>query len=392
MEAVQFSVPALIKKVASGEKTHKDLTRDEARWIMARALSGGLADVQLGALLSALRLKGETVPELTGFLEAVAAAGERCRPGVLPGRPTVAHCGATSGKQRFFLAAPAAALVAAGAGVPVCIAGRYGREVKFPVTELEVFAALGVERLHPAAAAEVLDRVGVAVVAQADCHPDLTRLAELRVPLGMRTVAQSLEKFVFPVQPAVAVVGAFHWNYLQRLAEAAAALAGQGAWPERFVLLQERDGATDPAPAAPARGCVVQAGQVAEWKWSPEGAGVERYDPEALPGAGVRETAELTLQVLQGQGPAAHAEMVAYNAGLLMHAARPQEPPAVCVAHARRLIRAGAGLEKLLALRRVTGALARVRAIRAQAVSCAPGPGAPPAAAASVAPPGHRSA
>ena len=55
-----FSVPALIKKIASGEKTHKDLTRDEARWIMGLALDGQLTGVQLGALLAALRLKGET--------------------------------------------------------------------------------------------------------------------------------------------------------------------------------------------------------------------------------------------------------------------------------------------------------------------------------------------
>lgn len=337
-----MSVPSLIKKVASGEKTSKGLSRDEARWILAEAMAGRLSELQMGALFAALRLKGEEVPELAGFLEAVAATVQPV-PAAAAGRPLVAHCGATSGKGHFFLNSVGAALLAAAAGVQVLICARADDEVKFPLTEVGVARALGARTdLAPEAVAEQLERVGLAVCEQRLLHPGLTRLSLFRIPLGMRTVAQSVEKFVFPVRPTVAVAGAFHINYLRRLAE-----AGAMAFDFPLLLLQERDGATDLMPVNPVKGFTVREGLVAEWQVTPEEAGLARYEKGDFPSLDAAETARITRELLAGEGPQPLREMLLYNAGLLIHSGRPELPLPEALALARTLLREGAALALL---------------------------------------------
>lgn len=337
-----MSIPHLIKKVASGEKTHKDLTRAEARWVMASALAGRLSDLQLGALLAALRLKGEKVDELAGFLEAVAATVQPV-PSPAGGRPLVAHCGATSGKAHAFLSSLGGAMLAAAAGVPVLICGRTGEEAKSPVTEVAVARALGARTdLAPEAIAERLERVGVAVCEQRLLHPGLTRLSLLRIPLGMRTVAQSVEKFVFPVRPTAVLAGAFHLNYLRRLAEAAA-----GLYDFLLLLLQERDGGVDPMPAGLVRGFQVHGGQVADWVMTPEAASIARFEKPNFPPLDPAETARLTRDLLAGRGEPPLEAMLLYHAGLVIHLGRPELSLPEAVNLARSLQREGGGLAVL---------------------------------------------
>lgn len=337
-----MSIPGLIKKVASGEKTHKDLTRAEARWVMAEALSGGLTDLQLGALLAALRLKGEQVAELEGFMEAVAATVEPV-PVQSDGRPLVAHCGVTSGKAHAFLSSLGGAMLAAAAGVPVLVCGRTGEEAKSPTTEVAVARALGARTDRPPeAVAEQLGRAGVAVCEQRLLHPGLTRLSLCRIPLGMRTVAQSVEKFVFPVRPTAVLAGAFHLNYLRRLAEAAAHL-----YDFSLLMLQERDGAVDPMPTGLVRGFRVHNGQMADWEMTPEAAGFERFEKTAFPPLDPAQTALLTRELLAGRGEPPLEAMLLYHAGLLIHVGRPDLPLPEAVSLARSVQRERAGLAVL---------------------------------------------
>lgn len=342
-----FRAPVLIKKVANGEKSHKDLTREDAQWIMTLALEGQLTDVQLGALLAALRLKGETAEELAGFLAAVVTGTERIP---TPPGPLVAHCGVTGGKDHAFLASPGAALLASAAGVRVCICSRSGAELGLPTTEIDVFHALGVATcLTPAVAGEALDGAGLCVVEQQQFHPRLARLSGLRKELGMRTVAQSLEKYVFPVQPTAAVAGAFHRGPLQRLAEATAATFG---FP--LFLLQTRDGTIDPLPARYTPGFQVRDGEISEWQVSPEAAGLAPQDPASLPALDATGTADLTVALLQGALGGPHREMLLYAAGLLLHAGL-QRPLDACVAQARDVLASGAGMAVLARLRQMQG-------------------------------------
>lgn len=331
-----MEVPALIKKVASGEKTHKDLTEAEAYFVMTEVLAGRLSDLQVGALLATLRLKGEAVDELAGFLRAVQESTVAIP---LVAGPVVAHCGVTAGKGHSFLAAPAATMLAVAAGVKVLVCGRTGAETRFPLTDVDVYAALGITTMvPPGAAGALLAERGLAVVEQRLYHPALARLAAMRVPLGMRTVAQSLEKLVFPLRPTAVIVSAFHLNYLRRLSEAAGRV-----YDFRLVLMQERDGATDLVPAVPTKGFVVDGGQVSDWQVTPEEAGLERQTRESLPPLDLAETVAVTRDVLAGRLHGPHREMVLYSAGLLMQAGGlvPSLPEGV--ARARGLLETGAG-------------------------------------------------
>lgn len=345
-----FHIPTLLKKVASGQKTKADLTREEARWIMARALAGAMADVQTGALLAALRLKGESVAELAGFLEASYEAALPLRS---PVQGMVATCGATGGKSRAFLATPAAALVAAAAGVPVCVAGRSAHEAKHPTTEVEVCALLGLEvNGDEDEVAGALRDSGFAAVRQTRLHPALASLSALRFPLGMRTVVQALEKIYFPSGAETVVAGAFHLGYLERIAQACAELAGQPGWPRRFLLVQEREGGIDLLPGDRLTGFIVTPGRVREWKVALQEIGIERYSAEELPGLDAPATAAVAQDILAGGGTAAQREMVTLNAALLIHAGRPSCSLSDSVLLARQVLAGYAALGKLDELRR----------------------------------------
>lgn len=335
------SAAALIKQVANGEKSSRDLTREEARWLFHQALTGRLSDLQLGALLATWRLKGEAVPELAGCLDAVQ---ETTTAVPYSGRrPLVAHCGTASGKHQFFLSAPAAAVLAAATGIDVLICGRSGAEQDYPATEIDVFRHLGLHTdLSPAEVADALDRNRLAVCEQRRFNPGLARLSDLRKPLGMRTVAQSVEKYAFPVRPTAALAGAFHIGYLRRLAQAVATV-----FDFPLYLLQERDGAIDPRPVHPTRGFAISHGQASEWECTPERAGILPQDRHAFAPLSAAQTAAVTREVLAGAQAGPLREMILYNAGLLIHAARPEVALTDGVAIAREALQQGAGRELL---------------------------------------------
>lgn len=350
-----YRVSQLIKKIAGGEKTKQDLTADEARWLWERALRGELLDVQLGALLAAWRLKGETAAELEGCLRATAASLRRV-PGPLP-PGLVLTCGATSGKGHHFLAAPAALCVAAAAGLPVACVGLGGDQVRFPLTEVDVFRRLGVAvDLAPADVSRVLRQAGLVVWRQVHAAPALARLSALRVPLGMRTVAQAVEKFVDPLGAGAMVAGAFHLNYLERLAHVLARLAGQEGWAPAFLLLQERDGGVDVAPLHPVVGFRVRPGAVEPLRVPVEELGLRRVLSAEVPPLGLPETAALTEELLAGGGPEPLRSMVALSAGLLLFAGGKEERLARCVERAAAVLASGAGLRTLAALRQAAPA------------------------------------
>lgn len=228
-----------IREIGRGPKGSRDLGRGAARDLLGAILDGAVPDLELGAILVAMRIKGESLDETLGFLDALAtrvarlaAPADRSRPVVLP---------SYNGARRGANLTPLLALLLARYGVPVLVHGlagagdaddaepegdeapddaRFGR-----VTSADVLHLLGVRPSFTIDDAQArLDRGGVAYLPTAVLAPALAELLGRRARLGVRSFGHSLAKLLDPFAgKGVRVVSVSHPDYLERMREVLAA-------------------------------------------------------------------------------------------------------------------------------------------------------------------------
>jgi len=203
-----------------------DLAESEMAAVVESILGGAASPVQVGALLVALRMKGETVDELTG-----AARAMRAHATPLPGVPAdaVDTCGTGGDGASTLNVSTAAGLVAAGAGVPVAKHGN--RAVSGAVGGADVLEALGVTlALPPAALAECLRTVGFAFLYAPALQPAMRHAAAPRRELGVRTFFNLLGPLTNPAGVRRQVLGVYDRRWLEPVARVLGRLGSERAW------------------------------------------------------------------------------------------------------------------------------------------------------------------
>lgn len=223
----------IIKEIGRGAKGARALDRAQATATFAAMLDGSVPDLELGAILIALRIKSETLDELLGFKHAMDALGAKLQ--VPPGPRTVV-LPTYNGARRQPNLMPLVAMLLARAGVPVLIQGRHDFETR--VSPFELLAALDI---HPAAdadaAAAQLDGQRLSCVAVTTLLPGLDRLLALRPRMGVRSSAHTMAKLLDPCPGrSVRVVAVTHPEYLERMDEFLRADGG------RAMLLRGTEG------------------------------------------------------------------------------------------------------------------------------------------------------
>jgi len=207
--AARLNAAPFLREIGRGRDGARGLSRERAAELMAAILDGALDDLALGAVLLALRMKGEEAEEIAGFLDALAprlARAPACAPGwvVLP-----SYNGARSQANLV----PLLALLLARRGLPVLVHGQDSEPagVARPrVTTAQIFDLLGVEPCATMAEAGARAAAGVpARVALATFAPALARLVALRPVLGVRNVAHTLAKLVCPVSGHALLVSSY---------------------------------------------------------------------------------------------------------------------------------------------------------------------------------------
>ncbi|TFW34396.1 DNA-binding protein YbiB [Massilia horti] len=222
----EFKAARFIKEIGRGQKGARSISREEARELYTAMLDGRVSDIELGALLLAMRIKGESVDELAGFLEAahdsfapLPAPGGDYAPVLIP---------SYNGSRKLPNLTPLLALLLAREGVPVLVHGVTvdpGR-----ITTAEILAELGV----PASATSA--DVAAAFAAHRPAFMPITALApklahmlSLRAILGVRNSTHTLVKILQPFDgPALRLVSYTHPEYLQTLSEYFMLDAGAG--------------------------------------------------------------------------------------------------------------------------------------------------------------------
>ena len=326
------------------------LTQIEAQETLADIVEGAPSQLQVAALLGAMRARGETTAELSGFARAMRA---RVVPVKTNSTPLIDTCGTGGDSPRAglgtFNISTAAALVAAAAGARIAKHGN--RAVSSQSGSADVLEALGVHLdLTPEAIGRCIDEVGLGFMFAPNHHPAMKNVAPLRRELGVRTIFNLIGPLTNPANAARQVMGVPAAKWLQPIAQT---LRDLGC--ERALVVHSRDGLDEFSTCAPTDFIELKNGELRAGFYDPRDGQIACLNAAALAGSDAAGNAVIIQQVLHdGSGPS--ADIVCLNAAATLVVADIAPDFAEGIRLARATIRAGAAREKLQRLREFTEA------------------------------------
>jgi anthranilate phosphoribosyltransferase len=333
-----------LKKVVERE----DLSAEEAFLTMDEIMSGKANDAQIAAFLTALRMKGETVAEITGFARAMR---EKVTPIKVRGRvdasitgtdreALVDTCGTGGDASNTFNISTATAFVVAGAGIPVAKHGN--RSVSSLCGSADVLEALGVSlELTPEQVGECIDQIGIGFLYAPMLHKAMKYVMPARREIKIRTVFNILGPLTNPAGASAQVMGVYQESLTEPLAQV---LRGLGA--RRAFVVHGLDGLDEVSLAAETKISEVRDGQVQTYTVSPEDFGLKRASLHDLQGGNAAENAQIIRRILGGE-PGPKRDVVLMNASLAIAAGGKAHDLKEGVAVAARSIDSGAARERL---------------------------------------------
>jgi anthranilate phosphoribosyltransferase len=290
---------ALLAKVATGAA----LTTEEAAQAFDRMMSGEATPSQMGALLMALRVRGETVEEITGAVRTMRAKMLT----VSAPADAVDIVGTGGDGSGSFNISTAAAFVVAGAGVPVAKHGN--RALSSRCGAADVLAALGVRvDIGPHEIAGCIREVGIGFMFAPNHHPAMKHVGPTRVEIATRTIFNLLGPLSNPATVKRQMVGVFSRHWVEPLA-----LVLKNLGSERALVVHGSDGLDEITTAGATSVASLENGKVRTFELSPEDAGVSKVKPEALRGGTAFENASALRRVLEGEA-GAYRDVVVFNA------------------------------------------------------------------------------
>ena len=294
--------PSLLAALLRGE----DLTADDTGWVMAELMAGDATPVQVAGFAVALRAKGETAGEVAGLVEVMLAEAADVQ---VDGR-VVDTCGTGGDRSNTVNLSTMAALVVAGAGVPVVKHGN--RAASSACGSADLLEALGVVvDLPPAAVGPCLAATGIAFCFAPVFHPGMRHAAVARRDLGVPTVFNILGPLTNPSRPAAQAVGVSD----RRLAPVmAGVLAARGT---SALVFRGDDGLDELTTTGTSTVWVVADGAVQQESFDPAALGIGRATLEQLRGADAAHNAAVATALLAGEpGPVRDAVLLNAAAAL----------------------------------------------------------------------------
>jgi anthranilate phosphoribosyltransferase len=282
---------ALIAKVATGAT----LTREEAAAAFDRMMSGEATPSQMGGLLMALRVRGETVDEITGAVTTMRSKmlGVKAPPGAVD---VVGTGGDASGS---FNISTCAAFIVAGAGVPVAKHGN--RALSSKSGAADVLQALGVNiDLDADHVGTCIRDAGIGFMFAPAHHPAMKNVGPTRVELGTRTIFNLLGPLSNPAGVKRQMIGTFSRHWVEPMAQVLKNLGSETIW-----VVHGSDGLDEITTAGSTSVAALEKnGKIRTFEVTPEDAGLSRGKPEALRGGDAQQNADALLDVLKGKrGP-----------------------------------------------------------------------------------------
>jgi anthranilate phosphoribosyltransferase len=285
------SLREAIERAMSGAEVPSPLLEAAFREIAA----GGASEVQIAALLVALRTKGETPGEIVAAARALRAAG---RSAACLDPRTLDTCGTGGDGAETFNISTTAAFIVAGAGVPVAKHGN--RAASSRAGSIDVLEALGVAVDLPVeASAKILAEIGIAPFFAVRAHPAMRHVAPVRRALGVRTLMNCMGPLLNPLGVRLQLVGVYARSLVEPLA---GALGGLGAL--HALVVHGSDGLDEVTTAGPTYAAWLEDGRIRSFEIDPRALGIPAPPEGALAGGDAARNAEILRAVLGGeQGP-----------------------------------------------------------------------------------------
>lgn len=308
-----------------------DLCYETAAAVMREMMDGTATQAQMGALLAALRMKGETVEEITAFASVMREKGLKINP--LRKVMDIVGTGG-DGLNSFNISTTSAFVVAAG-GVPVAKHGNRG--VSSSSGAADLLEQLGANlNLSPAQSEKILEQSNVCFMFAQLYHTSMKYAAPVRREMGVRTVFNILGPLSNPAGATMQLMGVYDPKLVEPLARV---LANLGV--VRGLAVSGSDGMDEVTLTGATHVCEIRGGELRSYEITPEQFGLQRCRPQDLRGGSPKANARITREILGGKEKGAKRDVVVLNAAMGLYLGIDNCTVAQCVQMARELIDSG---------------------------------------------------
>ncbi len=316
------------------------LTRNDMRAVMRQIMSGGATAVQVAGFMVALRMKGETVDEITAAAEVMRELAVGVRVDV----PNLVDIVGTGGDgSALFNVSTASGFVVAAAGGHVAKHGN--RSITSKSGSADMLEAAGVALdISADAVADCVRELGVGFMFAPKHHGSMRHAAVPRKELGVRTLFNVLGPLTNPANAPAMVLGVYAEYWVEPLAQVMQQLGAQ-----HVLVVHSHDGLDEISLAEATEVAELRHGEIKRYQITPEQFGIARQPLASMIVSGPQQSVALVRAALGGQA-GAPADMLALNAGAAIYAADLTTTLAEGVARAQDVLHSGAALEKFDAL------------------------------------------
>ncbi len=323
-----------------------NLSEAEMAECMTEIMEGRSTDAQIGAFLAALRIKGETVDEITGAARIMREKAARIN---APGG-VLDTCGTGGDMSHTFNISTTVAIVVAAAGVPVAKHGN--RSVSSKSGSADVLEALGVKiDLQPEKVEKCLFETGFGFLFAPLFHPAMKFAIGPRREMGIRTIFNILGPITNPAGAKRQILGVFSSSLTETLAKVLGNLGAEDA-----MVVHGEDGLDEITITDGTKASRFSKGKVENIYLSPEDFGLGRGTREDLIGGDKDENAKISLKILSGEkGP--KRDIVLINSAAALMVAGKSDDPRTALEMAKYAIDSGSALTKLEAIKKVSNSL-----------------------------------
>ncbi|WP_407313583.1 anthranilate phosphoribosyltransferase [Desulfosporosinus sp. SB140] len=322
-----------IYKVIKGE----DLDFDTAKAVMGEMMDGTATHAQMGAFLAALRMKGESIDEITGSALAMREKAIHLNP-----VQEVMDIVGTGGDEvgTFNISTTTAFVVAAG-GVPVAKHGN--RSVSSKSGAADVLEKLGINITISAEQSQrILDKINLCFMFAQTYHSSMKHCAPVRREMGVRTIFNILGPLANPAGANRQLMGVYDEKLVEPLAKV---LSNLGV--KRGMVVHGCDGLDEATLTTKTKVCEIEKGVLNSYYLNPEELNLNYCTLAELVGGNAEENAKITRSILNGSEQGAKRDVVILNAALCLYLAGKAESIKSAIPLAKGLIDSGAALKKL---------------------------------------------
>ena len=327
----------MIKEAIEKLVNKQDLTFDEAKEVMNEIMSGETPDTLISAYLVALRMKGETIEEISGSARGMRDNGTK----LLHDMDVLEIVGTGGDKANTFNISTTSAFVAAAAGCKVAKHGNRGVSSKSGAAD--VLEALGANiTVATEKSKELLDKVGFCFLFAQKYHPAMRFVGPVRGELRLRTIFNVLGPLTNPAGASMEIIGVYEEELVEPIAKV---LLNLGV--KKGMVVFGQDTMDEITPSAKTTVCEIRNGETKSYEINPEEYGISICKNSDLEGGDGSENAQVTKDILSGKLQGPKRDAVLLNAGACIYVQNDDLTYEEAINIARETIDSGKAKEKL---------------------------------------------